>query len=81
MVSSANPSRIFPGIRLFFGRELKVYKFEKLANTERTTDWELIYSFYGSKIFFSAGHIHIGEFSPFSAGNSFSAKELKAMMN
>lgn len=58
-----------------FGRTLNIYHLKDYVRSERTTDWSLIYYFEGSKISFSKGDIHRGDF----CSNSFSEEDLRDM--
>lgn len=62
-----------------FGETLKVYHLKEYVRSEKTTDWELIYYFEGSKMSFSLRDIYKAEFNTDRSGNSFSAKELEEM--
>jgi hypothetical protein len=62
-----------------FGKILKVYHLKEYVRSERTTDWELIYYFEGSKMSFSLRDVYNANFNTDRADNSFSAKELEEM--
>ena len=49
------------------------------TRSERTTDWNLIYYFEGTKISFSSGRTNKRNFNPERCGESFGEKELRQM--
>lgn len=62
-----------------FGKTLNVYCLKDYVRSERTTDWNLVYYFEGTKISFSKRDIHKGDFTPNRCGNSFSEEDLRQM--
>jgi hypothetical protein len=62
-----------------FGATLNVYCLKDYVRSERTSDWDLIYYFEGSKISFSSGKINKRDFNPKDCNNSFNEKELRQM--
>lgn len=63
----------------FFGKTLNIYYLKDYTSSERTTDWNLIYYFEGTKISFSSGRTNKRNFNPERCGESFSEKELRQM--
>ena len=62
-----------------FGKTLNIYNFKNYVRSERTTDWDLIYYFEGSRIDFSKGDLGMRDFNPELCGDSFGEKELRQM--
>ena len=62
-----------------FGKTLNIYCLKDYVRSERTTDWNLVYYFEGTKISFSKRDIHKGDFNPNSCSNSFSEEDLRNM--
>ena len=62
-----------------FGKTLNIYSLKNYIRSERTTDWDLIYYFEGTKISFSSGRTNKRNFNPERCGESFSEKELRQM--
>ena len=63
----------------FFGKTLNIYYLKDYTRSERTTDWNLIYYFEGTKISFSSGRTNKRNFNPERCGESFGEKELRQM--
>jgi len=63
-----------------FGKTLNIYYLKDYVRSERTTDWNLIYYFSGTKLSFSKGRINKRDFNPERCGESFSEKELRQMI-
>lgn len=63
----------------FFGKTLNIYYLKDYTRSERTTDWNLIYYFEGTKISFSSGRTNKRNFNPKRCGDSFGEKELRQM--
>jgi hypothetical protein len=63
-----------------FGVELQVYKFKNLVRKETNTGWVFIYYFNGSELSFSEREAFMRDFDPDRSGNSFSAEDLKEMV-
>ena len=62
-----------------FGKTLNIYSLKNYIRSERTTDWDLIYYFEGSKIAFSKRGISKRDFNPERCVDSFDEKELRKM--
>lgn len=62
-----------------FGRTLNIYYLKNYVKSERTTDWDLIYYFEGTKIDFSKMDVHKRDFNPDRCSNSFIEEELRQM--
>lgn len=62
-----------------FGETLKVYHLKEYVRSERTTDWELIYYFEGTKMSFSKRDISKRDFNTDRVDNHLSEKDLKEM--
>lgn len=62
-----------------FGKTLHIYNLKNYVRSERTTDWDLIYYFEGSKIDFSKRDLGTRDFNPKRCGDSFGEKELRQM--
>lgn len=62
-----------------FGKTLKVYHLKNYVRSERTTDWELIYYFQGSKVSFSKRDINKRDFNPDRCGDGFGKEDLEQM--
>jgi len=74
-------NKYFKGIdkKSLFGKELNVYKFGKLTDVHKDTDWNNIYSFECYKISFSDKFITDKEYDLERADSYFSDKELKSL--
>ena len=62
-----------------FGKTLNIYSLKNYIRSERTTDWDLIYYFEGSKIAFSKRGISKRDLNPERCVDSFDEKELRKM--
>lgn len=62
-----------------FGKTLNIYCLNNYVRSERTTDWDLIYYFEGSKVAFSSGRINRRYFNPKDCNYSFGEDELRRM--
>ena len=62
-----------------FGKTLNVYHIEKIARTERCTDWSLYYHVKGNKISFSERDTYCRTLNPKKDTFGFSEQELKEM--
>ena len=62
-----------------FGKTLNIYYLKDYVRSERTTDWNLVYNFEGSKISFSERFINKRDFNPKDCNNSFSEEDLRGM--
>lgn len=71
-------SKVVDGDSLY-GKELNIIELKSFVRKERTTDWDFIYYFEGSRMSLSDRSLYHNNFDPNRCGNSFSLTELKEM--
>lgn len=64
----------------FLGTTLNVYKLTNFVKSEKTTEWELIYSFEGNIISFNKHSLGYRAINTNRCGDEFSEKQLREMV-
>ncbi len=65
---------------LIFGKTLKVYHVDEIADSSRTTEWNLIYFLKGTRVSFSKRDINKREMVGNDVNDTKTEKELRSML-